>query len=72
MDIKKKFDSCEDSCEVNGSADFSWSLKGIGFGQLYFYTGEDGKTHCNNECMSNEAIKKMLNTLVDTCVMHGV
>ena len=72
MSVQELFDSMEDSCAVVDTATFNWSLKGKGFGQLYFYTDEDGKTHCNNECMSNESIKKILNTLVDTCVMHDI
>lgn len=71
MSIQKFLDSCEDSVVVEGTADFRWSLKGKGFGQLYFFVGEDGKTHCYNECMSNESIKKILCNLVDTCVMEN-
>ena len=67
--IRYFLDICEDSCAVGGTALFSWSLKGKGFGQIYFYTGEDGKTHCHNECMSNDSIKQILSVLVDTCTM---
>jgi len=69
MRVKKILGSCENSCEVAGTALFNWSLKGFGFGQIYFYTSTDGKTHCDNEYMSNEKIKEILNTLVDTCIM---
>ena len=69
MSIKKLMDSMPNTCEVIGTATLSWTMEGVGFGQVRFYVGEDGKTHCDNECMSNERIKKILNTLVDTCVM---
>jgi len=67
----KMFGHLDNTCEVSGTALFEWGLKDFGFGQLYFYVGEDGKTHCHNECMSNESVKKILNTLVDTCVMDN-
>jgi len=73
MGIKEFLDNCEDGCEVEvGSASFRWSLKGKGFGQIDFYVGDDGKTHCRNECMSNEEIKKILSVLVDSCVMDDM
>ena len=69
-DVQNFLDCCEDSCEVSKeSALFSWSLKGVGFGQLYFYKGDDDKTHCHNETMSKATIKKILYNLVDECVL---
>ena len=44
MSIKDFLDSCEDSVEVEGTARFKWSLKGRGFGEVYFFVGKDGKT----------------------------
>ncbi len=67
MSIKDLLDSCENDC--SGTGTFHWSMEGFGFGQLHFYIGEDGKTHCHNECMSNERVKEILNILVDNCVM---
>lgn len=72
-EIENMFNKLENTCEVtDNGALFNWRLKDFGFGQLYFYVGEDGKTHCHNECMSNETVKEILNTLVDTCVMDDV
>ena len=39
---------------------------GIQVKEIYF---EDEKVHCSNECMSKRFIKKILNDLVDECVL---
>lgn len=66
MSIKDFFNSCKDDCCVEGNASFKWSLKGSGFGGLYFYQ-KNGKTHCDNECMSKETVRKIMNILIDNC-----
>jgi len=68
IDIQAIVDSVEDGCEVQGTATFNWGLKGFGFGMLHFYM-KDGKLHCDNECMKPETVKKILNMMVDQCVM---
>lgn len=45
-----------------------WSAKGIGFGELTFFMGFDGKLHCRSECMGRNFVKKALAALVDQCV----
>ncbi len=52
--------------------DIWWGAKGFGFGGLYFYVGEDKQMHCSNEFMSKNAIKKILNKMVDDCVLDDV
>jgi hypothetical protein len=46
----------------------NWSAKGIGFGQLYFYT-DNGLIYCDNELMDKEFIKQVLCQMVDDCVL---
>ena len=70
MSLTDFFEKFEDSCEPNETATFSWSAKGHGFGQVYFYVDKkDGYVHCNNEIMSREFIKEMLCIMVDNCVL---
>lgn len=51
-----------------GDIDLQWSCEGIGFGHLAFYT-KDGKIYSNNEYMSKEFIKAVLNKMVDVCIL---
>ena len=71
MSLKEWFDSMEDSAfpTTNDGIGIDYSLKGIGFGQLYFYVDADQKLHCDNECMSPDMVKRILNIMVDTCIM---
>ena len=66
MSLKEFFDKHPNECKVVGHATFNWSLKGCGFGQLHFYI-RNGKTHCDNECMSKETVKEIMNILIDNC-----
>lgn len=66
MSLRDTFDKFEDGVSLHGPFGIDWSLKGIGFGQFYFYE-KDGKIYCNNECMSKESIKRALNAMVDQC-----
>ncbi len=68
MSLCEYFDKCEDYCEPSNTTIFSWSAKSVGFGEFYFYT-KDNKTHCENEFMSKEFIKKMLCEMVDDCIL---
>lgn len=83
MAIQDFFNSMENSCHPvtysdeeemdDGQVLFSWSAKGVGFGQLYFYFKEEDGTpmlHCDNEGMSKEFIKKMLCCMVDEAIMN--
>jgi len=65
--IQKFFDECQDDIspdqEVVG---FSWSKKGIGFGEFVFITDPDtGEIRCDSEAMSKDFVKEMLCKLVD-------
>ena len=44
----------------------SFSIKGFGWGELLIYE-KDEKLYCDNELMSKETIKKILNIMVDNC-----
>ena len=70
MSIKKFLDSCDNYCDVKGTALFEFSKAGFGFGQIYFFVGDDGKTHCNNECMSKETVKDFMNMLIDNAIFE--
>lgn len=60
----------------------NWGAKGIGFGQLDFYydksedeLDEQGeiskrKLRCDNECMSKEFVKAVLNKLIEEAEFH--
>jgi len=69
MSITAMFDKLEDTVDVNNTWYMSWTAKGVGFGGFAFYTGPDGKPHCENERMGKEFIRKMLNKLVDDLVL---
>ena len=70
MSIRDFFEKFDNTCDPIGVTSFNWTAKGIGFGQFYFYFNEkDGYIHCENECMSRETIKEILNRMVDECVL---
>lgn len=52
----------------NGGFYVHWAAKGVGFGEITFYMGFDGKLHCRSECMGRKFVKQALATLVDQCV----
>lgn len=66
--ISKFLGSMQPDVELFNGFTVSWSEPDVGFGQFHFYI-EDGKVHCSNECMSKRFIKKVLNDLVDECVL---
>jgi hypothetical protein len=61
--------SNHDYCSPLNNAGFQWGAAGVGFGQLYFYTGDDGVVYCDNEMMSKDFVKKILCQMVDDAVM---
>ncbi len=64
MSLQAMFDSCPDAVSMHGGFGLDWSLKGCGFGQLYFDVKE-GEIYCDSEYMSPESVKKILGILVD-------
>lgn len=58
-------------CSIEKGHGFTlqWIVNGIGYGEFHFYQGDDGLIHCRNETMSKEFIKKVLNDMLDTCVL---
>jgi len=67
--LRKFLDGCEDHTEMNGSLDIKWSRSGLGFGEFYFWAGDDGVIHCSNEGMSKAFLKEVLGQLVDQAIM---
>lgn len=61
------FDSMESWCRpTDGHMSIDWSMRGRGFGQLYFFVDEQtGKLRCSNECLSRERVKEILCMMVD-------
>lgn len=41
-----------------------WSVAYVGFGQFYFYQGDDGLLYCDNECMSKAFIRDVVEALL--------
>jgi hypothetical protein len=66
MSLLEAFNKLEDGVALHKSFSLDWSLKGIGFGQFYFYE-KDGKIYCDNERMSKESIKRVMCAMVDQC-----
>lgn len=69
MAIQDFLDSCPSGVELVNNVQINWSVPGIGCGEFYFYTKDD-IVHCSNECMGREFIKRILNQMVDDCVLH--
>ena len=68
MSLLNWFDSMPNTCvPTEGYTSLDWSVKGRGFGQLYFFV-EDGKLYCNNECLSKERVKEILCMMVDNSI----
>jgi len=68
MSIHEAFDKIEDGVRIGKPFSISWAVKGTGFGSYFFYE-KDGQIHCQNECMNKDSIKKVLNMMVDNCVL---
>ena len=60
------FDFEDNWCEPADNVHLRFGVKGFGWGELYFYIRDD-KLYCDNELMSKETIKKILNIMVDQC-----
>lgn len=76
--IRKFFDSCPDTAEIDlirGGEEtkrgegpcllINWSLKDNGFGELAIFK-EDGEWKIDSECMNRDTVKKILGILVDS------
>lgn len=82
MSFKEMFEQMDDGVYLHNSISMDFSLKGFGFGQIYFYAAEDenGKKlvkengdqviRCQNECMSKETLKRILIAMVDQCELE--
>lgn len=69
--IRAFFEGQEDYAELEPGATndesqllINWGKKGFGFGQLLFYV-KDGVLTCDNECMSREFCKGVLEKLTE-------
>jgi len=71
MSLQDFFDKCPDSVVLCDGFTIQWSQPGIGFGSFYFQVKEDGTILIDNEAMSREFIKKILNKLVDEAKLIG-
>jgi hypothetical protein len=71
MSFQKLFDSMDDSVDLHDKFGIDWSIKGVGFGQFYFYE-KDGVMYCDNEIMSKNFIKMVLCKMVDRCELTDI
>lgn len=69
MSIKDMMEAVPNYTEPAQPFSIVWGLKGMGWGELYFYIGEDRKVHCGNELMSKKFIKERLCQMVDDCIL---
>lgn len=69
MSLQKLFDQLDNSVDLHNEFSVSWTIKGKGFGQFYFYE-KDGVIHISNECTSKEFIKQVLAQMVDQAVLE--
>ena len=60
-DTKASFGNSGEGHYIN----IPWSQKGRGFGEYRFFVGEDKKIQISNECDPREAIKEVMDDLVD-------
>jgi hypothetical protein len=71
--VKKLFNSYPNEAEIaycnNDAFSISWSLKGIGFGELTFYK-DDNKWKIDSETMGKETVKRILAILVDSLPLN--
>lgn len=68
MSLIEWFNTFENKVRPRGEISIEWSMKGRGFGELYFYVDlNDGTLYCDNECLSKERIKELLCMMVDQC-----
>lgn len=65
------FEHLENYCEPVNPVYLRFGMKNFGFGELSFRVQGD-KIYCENELMSKETIKKILNIMVDNCELMDV
>jgi hypothetical protein len=53
-------------CVLDDVMHLRFGIKGFGWGELYFYE-KDEQMYCDNELMSKDTIKRILNMMVDKC-----
>ncbi len=68
MSIQDFLDKCDNKITLPQPVHIQFSIKGFGFGELYFHE-KDNVIHCENECMSKDRIKQILSQMVDECVL---
>lgn len=68
MSIQDILDKCENKVTLVQPIYLQFSVKGVGFGELYFHE-KDSVIQCENECMSKDRIKQILSQMVDECVL---
>ena len=68
MSIKKLFDNIPAAINIDNTFIIQWSEPGTGWGEFTFYKDEDGGIHCDNECMSKEFVKKIMNRFIDEII----
>ena len=64
--MKTDFDHKNNWCELDNGIHLKFGIYGFGWGELYFYE-KDEKMYCDNELMTKDTIKKILNMMVDIC-----
>jgi len=71
MTLREMFNKLGDGVTPHQPFHFSldFSLKGFGFGQLYFSLNPEGKIHISNERMDRDTIKRILGVMVDQAVL---
>lgn len=69
MGVQNFFDSCKDIANKgDGQLVLYWSKKGVGFGQYFIYTDDDGFIHIDSECMNRESVKKIVCMMIDQAI----
>lgn len=54
----------------NGGFVLQWAAKRIGFGEISFIIGTDGKYYVDTEALSKEFCNKVLNKFFDSCILR--
>ncbi len=65
-----RFIGIREAGALSGGLSLEWGAKGIGFGQIHLYVGEDGKLHADTEMMSRHFLRSLLLRLADEIVIH--
>lgn len=53
----------------SGQLTLEWAARGMGFGQVQIYVGEDGKLHADTECSGRHFLRAVLLRLADEIVI---